>query len=318
MGLLSVSNLKKSASKSVSKMFRSNGAMTDQRALKDAYSLRRLRLAIFSLGSFLLLSLIAFIATPYDPMKPVGQVLLGPSLKHLLGTDHLGRDILSRLAYAAIPSLLMASLTILIAVVLGFFLGVAASYPRRRLTYLPERLIDLLFAFPSVLLALLFATIAGPSIWSAVLALAIAFVPSFARVVSAAVVRYRHHNFIRRIELTGVHPLFVILKQLLPLMWGDLLTACGIGMANALLAEATLSYLGLGLPATIPSYGRMLREAQNAIYFAPHAALAPGLSLVIWVLSFFLLGDGLSDWMQRREHLHENGDLAKEVKRGSV
>ncbi|MDO5732263.1 MAG: ABC transporter permease [Eubacteriales bacterium] len=283
--------------------------LSGPRPLQIQKSLGRRHL-LWALSALIILVLFLIgvrLLTPYSPEEicPEGT-LAGISLSHPLGTDHLARDILTRIAYGAFPSFALAALSIVFAIILGFTLGALSAYGLGPLSWLSLRLIDLLFAFPSILSAMLFAAILGSGFRSCLIALSLAFAPSFARVIRSSILQHRQENFILRLELAGAKPIYLLVSQFLPLIFRDLLTAIGIGLANAILAESTLSYLGIGLPQRLPSWGRMLKDAQSSLYYAPQLLLAPAAFLIYSVLVLFALSDALATIQAERQRQRQD------------
>lgn len=259
-----------------------------------------LALGSLLVGAFLLLALAPFLY-PVDPNAPdFLHRLSPPSPTHPLGTDPLGRDLLARVLHGAKNALLVG----LLAVGVGFSLGVALGLPAGYLGGLWEGalslLMETLYALPALLLALLFAALMGPGAVSSMLAVGLSLVPAFFRVARAGALSLRAAPFVEAALALGASPARVLLRHLLPNLLGPLLVQASLAFAAALLAEAALSYLGLGTQPPEPSLGRMLREAQSFLPLSPWPALVPGLALSLAVLGFNLLGDGLRDLLDPR------------------
>ncbi len=247
-------------------------------------------------GAVVLTALVSTIWTPVDPTHvEVSQRFQSPGQPALLGTDNLGRDVLSRLMAGAKNTLLIGIVTVLIALGLGVPIGgIAALYggPFEQVTM---RLSDVLLAFPAILLAVLFAAVFRPSTLTAMAAIGIALVPVFARVVRGAGLQVMQQDYVTVARTYGSGKLSIFARHLLPNVSSVLIVQATVAFAIAILAEAALSYLGLGTPPPTPSWGRMLSEAQSFLSQAPLLALWPGLSIALSVLGFNLLGDGLRD-----------------------
>ena len=257
-------------------------------------------------GIVVLAALTALFWTPHDPTHvEVSQRFRGPSAVNLLGTDQLGRDELSRLIAGARNTLLVGIVTVLIALGLGVPLGGLAALRRGAVEEATMRLSDLLLAFPALLLAMLFAAVFQPSTVTAMTAIGIALVPVFARVVRGAGLQIMQQDYITVARTYGSSVGWIFLRHLLPNVSSVLIVQATIAFAIAILAEAALSYLGLGTPPPTPSWGRMLSDAQTSLDQAPLLALWPGLSIAISVLGFNLLGDGLRDLLDPRLRLVE-------------
>jgi peptide/nickel transport system permease protein len=263
----------------------------------------------FHVGAVLLMlfvgtALVSLFWTPYpvDDLQ-MRYKLLPSSAAHLLGTDHLGRDVLSRIMVGAQTSITVG----LIAVVLGMSAGVSlGAWAASRGGWVDEalsRASDLIFAFPAVLIAILITSVLGASAQIAILAIAIFNVPVFARVTRGAALAMWGRDFVRAAIAMGRGPVGITLRHVLPNIASVLIVQATIQFAVAILAEAGLSYLGLGAQPPVPSWGRMLRDAQTYIFQAPELAVWPGLAIAFAVLGLNMLGDGLRDLLDPRLRL---------------
>ena len=232
--------------------------------------------------------------TPYDPNAMNGAVKgQGPSLQHLMGTDYFGRDIFSRILEGAGATLLIAFFVVLLGAGLGTLIGALTGYFGGVIDEILMRICDALTAFPSVLLALIVLAILGPGRLNVIGVLALVFIPSFARIVRAEFARIKKLNYVSLAKLQGVGHFRIMLKHILPNTLPVLLPAISIGFNNAVLAEASMSYLGVGVQPPDPSLGRMLNEAQGYLLSAPWYALGAGAAIILLVLGFGLLSEGL-------------------------
>ncbi|HHX38179.1 MAG TPA: ABC transporter permease [Clostridiaceae bacterium] len=241
-----------------------------------------------------ILYLLAVFVMPYDPvsMNPRNS-FQGPSGQHWFGTDNFGRDIFVR-AMAGLPlTLLIAAGTVVIGGCGGLLLGGLAGYYGRWIDYLISRFNDALLSIPAVLTGMLFVAVFGNGIWQVITALGLMFIPSFARVVRGGFMEHRHRDYVKRLRLLGSSGWRIMTRHLFPQIRPRLLSAAAIGFANAILAESSLSFLGLGVPPSSISWGRMLKDAQGFLFQAPWYALFPGLLIVIIVLGAFFVGNGL-------------------------
>lgn len=239
--------------------------------------------------------------TPYDPDRPDFSVrLAAPSAEHPLGTDHFGRDLLSRTVAGARNALLVGAVAVSIALGLGALVGVTAGYAGGWVDELLMRPVEALAAFPAVLLALLAAAVLGPGWFSAMLAIGLAGAPTFARVARASTLAARGLEYVESARALGVPPLRIVVRHLAPNIVAPLLVLATVAFATAILAEAALSYLGLGTQPPAASWGRMLREAQTFIALSPYPTLFPGFAIAVTVLGWNLLGDGLRDQLDPR------------------
>jgi peptide/nickel transport system permease protein len=247
-------------------------------------------------GLVIVTALVSLVWTPSDPTHvEVGDRLKGPTAAYLIGTDQLGRDELSRIMAGARNTLLIGIVTVLIALALGVPLGGLAALYRGNLENATMRLSDVLLAFPAILLAILFAAVFQPSRFTAMAAIGIALVPVFARVVRGAGLQVMQQDYVTIVRTYGGGRLWIFVRHLLPNVSSVLIVQATVAFAVAILAEAALSYLGLGTPPPTPSWGRMLSESQTFLNQAPLLAFWPGASIALSVLGFNLLGDGLRD-----------------------
>lgn len=244
----------------------------------------------------LLSALLSLVFTPYDPVQANPSVRLStPSATHWLGTDQLGRDLLSRILVGARITLLVGVLSVSIAALIGTPLGIWAGMKRGAVEEVTMRASDILLAFPALLLAIMFAAIYGASTLSAMVAIGLASVPGFARVARAGTLQVMNAEFVLAARAAAQPPVRIALRHVLPNITGMLLVQCSVTFALAVLAEAALSFLGLGTPPPVPSWGRMLQESQQYWGTFPLLTIVPGVSIAVAVLGFNLLGDGLRD-----------------------
>ena len=253
---------------------------------------------LFRLGAAItlavvLLIVIGLIWMPYEPTAMSPDRLQGVSAAHLLGTDKMGRDILSRVMYGSRVTLMVALGTMAIGAGFGVLIGAVTGFYGGVADEIVMRIMDGLFAFPNVLLALVFVSILGSSTLNVMWALGIAFVPSFTRVVRSEYIRCKHLDYVKNARLQGAGDARVIFVHILPNITGVLLSNLMIGFNNAVLAEAGLSYLGIGSQPPFASLGQMISEAQEIFFTVPTAVLGPGLVIVAMVLGFSLMGEGL-------------------------
>ena len=251
----------------------------------------------------LLVALFAPQLAPYDPTKPDFMAILqAPSSQYLLGTDEVGRDLLSRLIYGARASIQAGLLAVLIAVTIGVPLGLLSGYLRGWLDQLIiMRLADAMIAFPTIVLALALAAALGGNLTTAMLAIGIGSAPAFIRLARAQALGLREQEFVEAARALGNPSLKVMAKHVLPNMIGPLLVQTSIAIAAAILAETALSFLGLGVQPPTPSWGSILRIGTGYMQQAPWLSLYPGLSIFVTVLGINLLGDGLRDVLDPRD-----------------
>ncbi|MEM9756235.1 MAG: ABC transporter permease [Pseudomonadota bacterium] len=242
------------------------------------------------------IGLLSLVWTPYDPViQSIPDRFEPPSPSHPLGTDQLGRDLVSQLMAASVNSLSVAFVAVGIGGLIGTAMGLLASALGGWVEAALMRIADLGFAFPALLFAVMLAAAFGPSLGNAILAIAFINVPVFARVARGAANQIWARDFIMAARATGLSGWDVTRRHILPNIAPILIVQATIEFAVAILAEAALSYLGLGAQPPMPSWGRMLSEAQTLMFIAPELAIYPGLCIFLAVLGFGLLGDGLRD-----------------------
>jgi peptide/nickel transport system permease protein len=275
-------------------------------SLPFASSLRRLfgNRAIM-LGSIILLivvlaAILAPWVAPYAPNKlSIVNKLHGPSLKHLFGTDEFGRDIFSRAIYAGRISLLVSLGVVVISTVLGVILGVTAGYFRKLDTPI-SRLLDAMMSFPDILLAIALVAALGPSLMTVIIALGITYAPRLARIVRGSTLVIREMPYIEAAISLGLPTWQILLRHVLLNLASPILVQATFVFASAMLAEASLSFLGVGVSADMPTWGTMLASGREYMNNAPWLMLFPGLAIVFSVLSLQLVGDGLRDLVDPR------------------
>jgi peptide/nickel transport system permease protein len=241
-------------------------------------------------------ALVSFAWTPYNPTRvDASQRLLTPSWSHWFGTDRFGQDVASQLMVGARTTLLVGVVAVGIALVIGVPLGIAAAMVRRWPSELIMRGNDLLLAFPALLLAIMFGAVFGATTLTAMTAIGIASVPGFARVARSGALQVMSSEYVLAARVAGRSARAIALRHVLPNIAGLVIVQASVSFAIAVLAEAALSFLGLGPPPPTPTWGRMLQESQQLLFVAPRLALFPGVAIALAVLGFNLLGDGLRD-----------------------
>jgi peptide/nickel transport system permease protein len=250
--------------------------------------------------------------SPYEPLigrEPVGKreapcihVLGCPMEKpqHIMGTDGNVRDEFSRLLYGARLSLMIGFSTVTFAIIIGTVLGALAGYFGGWIDNVIMRVMDVLLAFPSLLLAIAIVTVLGPGLINALLAIGIVSIPAYARVVRASVLSVREMDFVSATRALGGNTYQILFKRILPNALTPLIVQGTLGIATAILDAAALSFLGLGAQPPTPEWGSMLGAERNQVFTAPHLVFYPGLAIMLTVLSFNLLGDGLRDALDPR------------------
>lgn len=264
----------------------------------------RHRLAVLGSIIILLLLLAAMFGNtlaPYDPMEMAfAERLTGPSAQHLMGTDEFGRDIFSRILHGASVSVQVALIAVSISTLAGVLLGSMAGFFGGWLDEIIMRVMDILFAFPAVLLAITIMAILGRGIENAMIAIAIVYIPIFARVARGAVISVRQREFVTAAGALGRNRLQILLRHVIPNSLGPIIAQISISLAFAILAEAALSFFGLGTQPPEPSWGRMLAEGRSFMQQAWWLGVFPGLMIMLSVMGFNFLGDGLRDLLDPR------------------
>ena len=254
-------------------------------------------------ATFVLVVLVAAVlapeVAPYSPTANFPFVNAGPSGAHWLGTDDVGRDMLSRLIFGARVSLEAAAIVVALALLVSIPIGLVAGYFSGRTDNVLMRVIDALFAFPPLILAITVAALLGRSLHNESIAIAITFVPGLTRVVRGQVLSVREETFIEASRAVGAGPVRMIGRHVLPNVASPLIIQTAIIFGYALLAEAGLSFLGLGVQPPNASWGVMLQEAYQFVLSDPWATVIPGAAIALTVLSFNLVGDGLRDALGR-------------------
>jgi peptide/nickel transport system permease protein len=236
------------------------------------------------------------VLTPYDPSAQTLAERLGPpSAAHPFGLDELGRDILSRLLSGARISLLVGLAVVSVSSLIGMTLGSIAGYFGGGIDDLISRVIDILMAFPGILLAIALVAVLGPSLTNVVLALSVIGWVGYARLVRGQALRAREFEYVQAARALGAGPARIVARHVLPTAFPAVIVQATLGMAGAIIAEASLSFLGLGVQPPTPSWGTMLDAGRSHLFDAPHLTVFPGLAIATLVLGFNFLGDGLRD-----------------------
>ncbi|MGA7029291.1 MAG: ABC transporter permease [Candidatus Acidiferrales bacterium] len=267
--------------------------------------LRRSVLGRWGLGLTVLLVVIALAAPLLAPYDPVAQNLparlVAPSAAHWMGTDELGRDILSRIIYGTRVSMLVSVSVVFGAGIIGLAIGSVAGYFGGWLDHLVNIvLINAFLSFPGILLAIAFAAFLGPGLDKVILALVVTGWAGYARLARAQVLQAKEMEYVLAARSLGASHTRILVRHLLPNIVQPLMVQATIAMAGAILAESTLSFLGVGVLAPMPSWGAMLNDARGHLFDAPHLVIFPALAVMTAVLAFNILGDALRDWMDPR------------------
>ncbi len=280
--------------------------------IRRLFKHRSAQLGMFLLGVLIICAVFAEQIAPYNPIKQLDNVkrrdtacihILGcPADKeqHLMGIDGNSRDLFSRIIFGARLSLQIGVSTISFAIIAGGLLGAVAGFIGGWLDDVIMRSLDVLMAFPSLLLAIAIVAVLGPGLINALLAIAIIEIPIFARVVRASVLSVKELDYVMASRAQGASELRVLFTRILPNALTPLIVQGTLGIASAILSAAALSFLGLGAEFPTPEWGLMLGEERNSVFNAPHLVFFPGIAIMLTVLSFNLIGDGLRDVLDPR------------------
>src|SRR5271157_2638256 len=254
---------------------------------------------------FVVLALFAPWIAPQDPAHiDLPARLMGPSASHWFGTDELGRDILSRIIYGARISMLVGTCVVATSLTLGLIFGSIAGYYGGFLDrFLNVVVMNAFMSFPGILLAIAFVAFLGPGLFNVVLALSIGGWVGYARLVRAQVLAVKEREFVEAARALGASDLRIIVRHILPNIIQPVIVQAAIGMAGAILAEATMSFLGLGVPPPTATWGSMLNDGRSHLFDAPHLVLFPALAVMLAVLSFNFIGDALRDYLDPRSRI---------------
>lgn len=248
-------------------------------------------------AAILAITIIGQFWTPYDITGMNGTFKnQAPSLAHIMGTDNFGRDVFSRVMNGCGTTFFIALCTVVIGAVFGTIIGALTGYYGGLFDEVVMRINDVVLSFPSVLLALIFISFIGTGKYKIIWALGVMFIPSFARIVRSEVMRCKSLEFVKSAKVMGAGNLRIIFVHIIPNTAVSMLTAAAIGFNNAVLAEASMSYLGLGVQPPEPSLGLMLSQAQAYIFNAPWYAICPGITIVLIILGFSLISEGLRSY----------------------
>jgi ABC-type dipeptide/oligopeptide/nickel transport system permease subunit len=259
--------------------------------------LRRSRLALPGAGIVTVFVVVAALApwlAPHDPTRgDLGNVLSPPTARHPLGTDELGRDLLSRIIHGARLSVAEGVFAVGLALLVGVPLGLVSGYLGGRSDAALMRLVDVLLAFPGVLLAVVIISVLGPGLWNAMLAVGLYTVPMFARLTRGSTLAVKQEAYIEGCRAAGASAARIVARHVLPNIGASILVLAALRVAIAILTASSLSFLGLGAQPPSPEWGAMLSNGRNYVLIAPHLVLFPGLSLLLLVLGLNLFQDGL-------------------------
>ncbi|MFD1848764.1 ABC transporter permease [Oceanobacillus bengalensis] len=263
--------------------------------------IRTQKIGLVSILFIFLVVLVAILAPMIAPFDPVDQnreaFLAAPNAQHVMGTDDLGRDVFSRIVYGSRISLLVGFATVIISIIIGILIGMVSGYFGGIVDMVIQRIMDAIMAIPALILALFIAALLGPAIQNVIIALVIIEIPRFARIVRGEMMRIRETNFVEASRSVGANALRIIMRHGLPNMMAPIIVMASLAFGQTIIAEASLSFLGIGTPPPNPSWGLMLSNASRYMESAPWLVIFPGLALSLLVLAFNLLGDALRDFL---------------------
>lgn len=250
---------------------------------------------------FVLIALLAPVIAPYDyKAQELADRLKPPSSEHWFGTDDLGRDLFTRVLYGARISLWVGTFSVVGSIILGTLLGILAGFYGKWVDMIISRMFDILLAFPSILLAIAIVAILGPSLQNALLAIAIVNIPTYGRLVRAKVLGLKNEEYITAARSIGMKDSGILLRHILPNSLTPIIVQGTLGIATAIIEAAALGFLGLGAQPPAPEWGKMLSDSRQFIATAPWTVVFPGVSIMLTVLAFNLMGDGLRDALDPR------------------
>jgi len=255
------------------------------------------------IGLYIVTIVVSMFWLPFDPVAMnSARVLEAPSLSsgHLFGTDEFGRDILSRIMKGTSVSLLISISATAFGGVVGILMGIWAGFLGGRWDNFIMRVADVLFSFPSLLLAIFIMAVLGEHTYNVVVAIGIVYIPQFARISRGAIISLKSNEFVRAARSNGAGDSYILFRHLLPNILPPIIVQISLSLSVAILLESALSFLGLGVQPPAPSWGNMLSSARKVMMLAPWTAIYPGLAIVVLVLGFNLLGDGLRDILDPR------------------
>jgi peptide/nickel transport system permease protein len=242
------------------------------------------------------LAILAPWISPYDPLEQnVYYRLKGPERAHVMGVDDFGRDVLSRVLWGARTSLIVGLASVFVGMILGTVMGIIAGFKGGRAEYIIMRAVDVLLSFPTLVMGLMVMAILGSGMMKLVLAIGVVMSPRFARVAHGPTLSVREKEFVLAARALGANDFRLLRRHILPNIFGELLVMASLWTATAIRIEANLSFIGLGVPPPTPTWGNMIRDGVKWLTNAPYLSIFPGLAILITVLAFNMVGDGLRD-----------------------
>jgi peptide/nickel transport system permease protein len=260
---------------------------------------------VFLILLFILCAVFGPLIAPRDPaFIDLAARLQPPSVQHLFGTDELGRDIFSRILYGARIALIVGSSVVAGSLLLGTLVGSLAGYYGGRLDrFINVIVMNAFLSFPGILLAIAFVAFLGPGLWNLILALVVGGWVGYARLVRAQVLAAREREYVEAARALGASDWRILVRHILPNIMQPVIVQAAIGMAGAILAEGTMSFLGLGVPPPVPSWGAMLNDGRSHLFDSPHVILFPAAAVMLAVLAFNFVGDAMRDYLDPRSRI---------------
>jgi len=287
-------------------MLRKAGS-TENRYREALRGLRKDKLATTGALLVLIISLVAIFAPVVAPYEPSAQNLsnrlCSPSSEHLLGTDEFGRDVLSRIIFGSRVSLIVGVLSVALGMVIGVPTGILCAYFGKRFDLVVMRVVDILMSFPTLVFGLMLVAALSPNLMNVVIAIAISLVPRFIRVARGPALSIMKKEYIESSKAIGANTGRIVFLHILPNIAGPIAIMATLWVATSIRIEAGLSFLGLGVQPPTPSWGNMLKAGMNRILMAPWMAIYPGIAIVISVLAFNLIGDGIRDFLDPKKQM---------------
>lgn len=266
-----------------------------KQTLKDLWKDPMGRLGMIGIGLLIIMAIFAPVVSPYDPTKMLTMPKSAPSAEFIFGSDNYGRDIFSRILYGARVSLEVGLIAVGIGATAGYIVGLIAGYFEGMVDRIIMCIMDILFAFPSILLAILISTVLGRGLVATMVAIGIVNIPVFARTVRASVISAKGLEYVKNAQSVGVKTVPILIRHISPNVVAPFTVQATLALSSAILTEASMSFLGLGIQPPDPSWGSMLSEARAFMEQAPWMAVFPALFIIVTILLFNILGDSLRD-----------------------
>lgn len=266
-----------------------------KQTLKDLWKDPMGRLGMIGIGLLIIMAIFAPVVSPYDPTKMLTMPKSAPSAEFIFGSDNYGRDIFSRILYGARVSLEVGLIAVGIGATAGYIVGLIAGYFEGMVDRVIMCIMDILFAFPSILLAILISTVLGRGLVATMVAIGIVNIPVFARTVRASVISAKGLEYVKNAQSVGVKTIPILIRHISPNVVAPFTVQATLALSSAILTEASMSFLGLGIQPPDPSWGSMLSEARAFMEQAPWMAVFPALFIIVTILLFNILGDSLRD-----------------------